>query len=63
MTLTSSSKPLLLVALGGNALINSGEEGTAEQQLENLKIPMRQIARLSDNYRIIARNAPALCRL
>lgn len=46
-------KETLLVALGGNALIQKGEEGTAEQQFENLKVPMRQIARLSRNYRVI----------
>jgi len=43
----------LLVALGGNALIRKGQEGTIEQQFENLKLPIRQIARLSRNYRII----------
>jgi carbamate kinase len=43
----------LLIALGGNALIQKGQEGTAEEQLENLKVPLRQIARLSRDYRII----------
>lgn len=43
----------LLIALGGNALIRKGQEGTAEQQLENLKVPLEQIARLSRDYRII----------
>jgi len=43
----------LLVALGGNALIKKGQEGTIEQQFENLKLPIRQIARLSRKYRII----------
>jgi len=41
------------VALGGNALIRKGQEGTIEQQFENLKIPIRQIARLSKDYKII----------
>jgi carbamate kinase len=49
----SSPKPVLLVALGGNALIRKGQTGTASQQLENLKIPARQIARLASDYRII----------
>ena len=40
-------KPLMLIAFGGNALIQKGQKGTAEQQIENLKVPMRQIARLS----------------
>jgi carbamate kinase len=43
----------LIVALGGNALIRKGQEGTIEEQFENLKVPIRQIARLSRKYRII----------
>ncbi|MBU2522581.1 MAG: carbamate kinase [Proteobacteria bacterium] len=43
----------LLVALGGNALIKKGQEGTIEQQFENLVLPISQIARLSRKYRII----------
>lgn len=49
----SHHKPILLVALGGNALIRKGEEGTIEQQFKNLKVPIRQIARLSKDYKII----------
>ena len=49
----TSPKPVLLVALGGNALIRKGQTGTASQQLENLKVPARQIARLASDYRII----------
>ncbi len=46
-------KPLVLIALGGNALIRKGQKGTAEEQFANLKVPMRQIARLSRDYRIV----------
>ena len=46
-------KEVLLVALGGNALIQKGQEGTVEQQFENLAVPVGQIARLSRRYRII----------
>ncbi len=46
-------KPLILIALGGNALIQKGQTGTAEEQFANLKVPMRQIARLSRAYRIV----------
>jgi carbamate kinase len=49
----SKSKPILLVALGGNALIRKGQAGTVEEQFENLKIPVTQIARLCRDYRII----------
>jgi len=41
------------VALGGNALIRKGQDGTVEEQFENLKIPVTQIARLCRDYRII----------
>jgi len=49
----SMQKPLVLIALGGNALIQKGQKGTAEEQFANLKVPMRQIARLSRDYRIV----------
>ena len=42
---TPNPKPILLVALGGNALIRKGQKGTIEEQFENLKVPIRQIAR------------------
>jgi len=48
-----TKKPTLLVALGGNALIRKGEEGTIEQQFKNLAVPIRQIAALSRSYKII----------
>ncbi|MGE5255602.1 MAG: carbamate kinase [Hyphomicrobiales bacterium] len=46
-------KPILLIALGGNALIQKGQKGTAEEQFANLKMPMQQIARLSQSYRVV----------
>ena len=46
-------KPILLVALGGNALIQKGQVGSIEEQFDNLRIPVQQIARLSKSYRII----------
>ena len=48
-----SKKPLMLVAFGGNALIQSGQKGTAEEQFENLKLTMGQIAKLAQNYKIV----------
>ena len=43
----------LIVALGGNALIKFGDEGTTKEQFRNLKIPISQIAQLAKNYNII----------
>ena len=51
--LSANEKPVLLIALGGNALIKKGQEGTIRQQFENLRVPIRQIASLTDAYRII----------
>ena len=48
-----SNKPILLIAFGGNALIQKGQSGTAEQQLANLTAPLGQLARLSKEYRIV----------
>lgn len=50
---STEQKPILLIALGGNALIRKGQVGTIEEQFANLKVPMAQIARLSGDYRII----------
>ncbi|MHC1726347.1 MAG: carbamate kinase [Syntrophobacteraceae bacterium] len=49
----NDNRPILLLALGGNALIAKGENGTVEQQFKNLSIPLGQAARLSKKYRII----------
>jgi len=48
-----AEKPIMLVAFGGNALIQSGQKGTAEEQFENLKLTMRQMAKLSQEYKIV----------
>jgi carbamate kinase len=48
-----AKKPIVLIAFGGNALIKKGQEGTAEEQFENLKLPMRQLAQLSSKYQIV----------
>jgi carbamate kinase len=48
-----NNKQILLVALGGNALIRKGQKGTVDEQFENLKNPLRQIAELTRTYRII----------
>jgi len=46
-------KTTLLIALGGNALIRKGQAGSIEEQFENLRTPVRQIARLSRDHRIL----------
>jgi carbamate kinase len=46
-------KPIILIALGGNALIKKGQKGTHKEQFVNLKLPMDQIARLSRKYKFV----------
>ena len=48
-----SERPIVVVAFGGNALIQKGQDGTAEQQLENLKAPMTKVAALARDYRVV----------
>ena len=48
-----NDKPLILIAFGGNALIQKGQAGTAEEQFANLERPMAQLARLSRDYRLV----------
>ncbi len=48
-----AEKPIMLVAFGGNALIQSGQKGTAEEQFDNLKLTMGQIAKLAQQYKIV----------
>ncbi|NSW85398.1 MAG: carbamate kinase [Syntrophobacteraceae bacterium] len=50
---TYKEKPVMLVALGGNALIRKGQKGSIEEQFRNLRVPLSQVARLSRDYRII----------
>ena len=59
------SKEILLVAFGGNALLRKNQSGTVEEQFENLRVPIRQIARLSKEYKIIIThgNAPQVGNL
>ena len=50
---TPQKKSILMVALGGNALIRKGQTGTVAEQFDNLRLPIRQIARLTRQYRVI----------
>lgn len=46
-------KQTIIIALGGNALIQKKQKGTAEEQLANLVAPMRAVVGLLDRYRVI----------
>jgi carbamate kinase len=47
-----SDKPVVVIAFGGNALIQKGQGGTAEEQMENIRVPMRKVAALAPDYRV-----------
>jgi carbamate kinase len=47
------TKELVVIALGGNALIRRGEEGTFDQQLSNLTRIASHLASLSEKYSLI----------
>lgn len=53
--MASGEKTLTVVALGGNAILKPGQEGTARQQIENVNETMRQIGKmvLSGTYKIV----------
>lgn len=44
---------ILIVALGGNALIKPGQSGKAGEQFKNLRAPLKQLAKLSDEYHLV----------
>lgn len=44
---------ILIVALGGNALIKPGQTGKAGEQFKNLRKPLKQLAKLSDEYHLV----------
>ncbi len=48
-----SDKPIVVIAFGGNALIKQGQEGTAEEQMENIALPMRKAVGLASDYRVV----------
>ncbi|MBS3787090.1 carbamate kinase [Candidatus Bipolaricaulota bacterium] len=51
----SNEKTLTVVALGGNAILKPGQEGTAEEQIENVNETTKQLAEmvLSGEYKIV----------
>lgn len=53
MSPTPERRPRLLIALGGNALIRKGQQGSVEEQFANLRGPLSALARLSVDNDII----------
>lgn len=48
-----SQKPIVVIAFGGNALIQKGQDGTAEQQMANIEVPMQKVVALAPEYRVV----------
>ncbi len=54
MTQTAGNGTTVVVALGGNAILQPGQVGTFEEQLVNVDAAMRRIAQMaSDGYRVV----------
>ncbi|MFH1425003.1 MAG: carbamate kinase [archaeon] len=43
----------LIIALGGNALIQKGQEGNVSEQFNNLEIPLSKVAKLYGKYNLV----------
>jgi len=48
-----NKKPILVVALGGNALLKRGQPLEADLQQQNIELAAQQLAALSENWRIV----------
>jgi carbamate kinase len=46
-------KPLVVVALGGNAMIQGNQQGTIEEQIDNITETARQIMKVIPKYRVV----------
>ncbi|MGF1736010.1 carbamate kinase [Photobacterium satsumensis] len=49
----TSEKPIIVVAVGGNALLQRGELMSYENQASNIDIASKALAQLSENYRVV----------
>ncbi|MHA1214858.1 MAG: carbamate kinase [Candidatus Hodarchaeales archaeon] len=47
------SKPLVVIALGGNAMIQGKQKGTIEEQITNVTETAKQIMKVIPNFRVI----------
>ncbi|MHA2073957.1 MAG: carbamate kinase, partial [Candidatus Hodarchaeales archaeon] len=46
-------KPLVIIALGGNAMIQGKQRGTIEEQIENITETAHQIMKVIPKYRVV----------
>ena len=46
-------KPLVVIALGGNAMIKGKQRGTQKEQAENITETVKQIMKIIPNYRVV----------
>ncbi|MHA1976772.1 MAG: carbamate kinase [Candidatus Hodarchaeales archaeon] len=46
-------KPLVVIALGGNAMIKGNQRGTVEEQIENITETANQIMKVIPKYRVV----------
>ncbi|MFX0173509.1 MAG: hypothetical protein ACFE9L_16580 [Candidatus Hodarchaeota archaeon] len=46
-------KPLVVIALGGNAMIKGKQKGTIEEQIDNVTATAKQIMKVIPKYRVV----------
>lgn len=46
-------KPIVVIALGGNAMIKGKQKGTIEEQVENVTETAKQIMKIMPGYRVV----------
>lgn len=46
-------KPIVVIALGGNAMIKGKQKGTIEEQVENVTETAKQIMKIMPEYRVV----------
>src|SRR3989338_2579722 len=48
-----AKRKTIVIALGGNALLRSGENATLEKQFKNAQTAMEEISKISSKYNIV----------
>jgi len=49
----NNKKPIIVVAIGGNALLQRGEVMSYDNQIKNIDVATQALAKLSEDYRIV----------
>lgn len=53
MNIMNNKNPIIVVAVGGNALLQRGELMSYENQVKNIDVATKALAKLSESYRVV----------